>query len=244
MRLVALLLAAALPLFTSSGASPLLPPATGPLWAVLCAGSKGWGNYRHQANVYHAYQVLISRGVPAANIITFAYDDIANNVLNPTKGIVVNKPGGPDVYAGVVLDYTRGSVTPHNFLSVLRAGNIQCATGPLEKGACSKRVLGGGRSSRVFLFFSDHGDGGILAFPSDTLSAADLMPAVRASQAGGLFSEIVIYTEACDSGSMFDNLLMPNETGIYAVTSTTAFELGYACDYDGGRYSYVHLYCY
>lgn len=26
-------------------------------WAVLVAGSSGWGNYRHQADVYHAYQV-------------------------------------------------------------------------------------------------------------------------------------------------------------------------------------------
>lgn len=26
-------------------------------WAVLVAGSNGWGNYRHQADVFHAYQV-------------------------------------------------------------------------------------------------------------------------------------------------------------------------------------------
>ena len=26
-------------------------------WAVLVAGSSGWGNYRHQADVFHAYQV-------------------------------------------------------------------------------------------------------------------------------------------------------------------------------------------
>lgn len=26
-------------------------------WALLVAGSAGWGNYRHQADVYHAHQV-------------------------------------------------------------------------------------------------------------------------------------------------------------------------------------------
>ena len=26
-------------------------------WAVLVAGSRGWDNYRHQADVCHAYQV-------------------------------------------------------------------------------------------------------------------------------------------------------------------------------------------
>ena len=31
----------------------------GKLWAVLVAGSEGWDNYRHQADVCHAYQVKI-----------------------------------------------------------------------------------------------------------------------------------------------------------------------------------------
>ena len=29
----------------------------GQLWAVLVAASRGWDNYRHQADVCHAYQV-------------------------------------------------------------------------------------------------------------------------------------------------------------------------------------------
>ena len=28
-------------------------------WAVLIAGSSGYGNYRHQADVCHAYQIMI-----------------------------------------------------------------------------------------------------------------------------------------------------------------------------------------
>ena len=49
------------------------------IWAVLVAGSKGWENYRHQADVAHAYHVLINHGVSPNRIITFMYDDIANN---------------------------------------------------------------------------------------------------------------------------------------------------------------------
>ncbi|VVA38348.1 PREDICTED: vacuolar-processing enzyme, partial [Prunus dulcis] len=30
----------------------------GTRWAVLVAGSSGYGNYRHQADVCHAYQLL------------------------------------------------------------------------------------------------------------------------------------------------------------------------------------------
>ncbi len=37
-------------------------PAGGQKWAVLVAGSNGWGNYRHQADVCHSYQVLINHG--------------------------------------------------------------------------------------------------------------------------------------------------------------------------------------
>lgn len=38
-------------------------------WAVLVAGSKGWDNYRHQADVCHAFHLLRSRGIPEANIV-------------------------------------------------------------------------------------------------------------------------------------------------------------------------------
>ncbi len=61
-------------------------------WAVLVAGSNTYSNYRHQADVYHAYQILKKNGFPQDRIITFAYDDIANNIKNPFKGKVFNKP--------------------------------------------------------------------------------------------------------------------------------------------------------
>ncbi|KER20455.1 hypothetical protein T265_11002 [Opisthorchis viverrini] len=48
-------------------------------WVLLGADSKSWDNYRHQTNVYHAYQIVRANKIPAENIITFAYDDIANN---------------------------------------------------------------------------------------------------------------------------------------------------------------------
>merc|ERR1711971_217642 len=38
-------------------------------WAVLVAGSKGWDNYRHQADVCHAFHLLVKRGVPEENIV-------------------------------------------------------------------------------------------------------------------------------------------------------------------------------
>ena len=48
-------------------------------WAVLVAGSNGWYNYRHQADVCHAYQILHKNGIPDSNIIVMMYDDLAKN---------------------------------------------------------------------------------------------------------------------------------------------------------------------
>ena len=92
-------------------------------WAVLVAGSNTWSNYRHQSDVFHAYQVLKKNGFSQDRIITFAFDDIANNIKNPFKGKVYNKPSGSnpgvDVYQGVVIDYKGASVDPAVFLQVL-----------------------------------------------------------------------------------------------------------------------------
>jgi legumain len=70
-------------------------------WALLVAGSKGYHNYRHQANICHAYQILRRGGLEDENIIVFMYHDIANHLENPRPGIIINKPNGSDVYHGV-----------------------------------------------------------------------------------------------------------------------------------------------
>merc|ERR1712232_307938 len=98
--------------------------ASGAHWAVLVAGSNSYSNYRHQADVCHAYQVVKSHGIPEDHIIVMAYDDIANNSRNPFPGQIFNKPSasgvaGTDVYAGCKIDYSGKDVTPENFQKVL-----------------------------------------------------------------------------------------------------------------------------
>ncbi|KER18696.1 hypothetical protein T265_15884, partial [Opisthorchis viverrini] len=58
-----------------------------------------------QADVFHAYQLVRKNNVPAKNIITFAYDDIASNPKNPFKGKVFHDYEHRDVYNGVEIDY-------------------------------------------------------------------------------------------------------------------------------------------
>ena len=84
------------------------------MWVLLVAGSNGWFNYRHQADVCHAYQIVAAHGVPDDHIIVMMYDDIEN----PTPGKIINHPNGIDVYHGVPKDYVCGSVRPDIFLQV------------------------------------------------------------------------------------------------------------------------------
>lgn len=157
-------------------------------WAVLVAGSNTYSNYRHQADVFHSYQMLVKNGFDPSKIITFAYDDIANSSSNPFKGKVFNKPTysnpGVDVYDGIKLDYTKGDVTPKNFLAVLE-GNSTVTKG--------KRVLESGPNDNVFIFFSDHGAVGLIAFPSEYLYANSLLDSF--AKMTGKYNKIVFYLE-------------------------------------------------
>jgi len=204
----------------------------GKIWALLVAGSNEYFNYRHQADVCHAYQILHRNGIPDENIIVMMYDDIAYNEENPTKGIIINQPNGSDVYGGVLKDYTGESVNSTNFLKVL--------TGDAEgmRGIGSGRVIKSGPNDHVFVNFVDHGAPGLLAFPSDELYADDLIKALRKITVNRQFAQLVFYVEACESGSMFDNLL-PDDLNIFAVTAADPHESSYACYYDSTRQTYL-----
>ena len=190
-------------------------------WALIVAGSNGWYNYRHQADVCHAYQILHKHGIPDENIVVMMYDDIANSTNNPTPGIIINKPGGNDVYHGVPKDYTGEAVTPENFLKVLKGDKEGL------RGAGSGKVIDSGPDDNVFIFFADHGAPNIIAFPSDELHAKDLNAAIQYMYAQKKYRQMVIYIEACESGSMF------------ATTAANGAESSYACYYDDERQTYL-----
>ncbi|KAG2452806.1 hypothetical protein HYH02_003035 [Chlamydomonas schloesseri] len=189
-------------------------------WALLVAGSAGWGNYRHQADVCHAYQVLLRGGLRPAHMVTMMYDDIAHDPENPFPGQVFNSPGGPDVYGGVRVDYRGADVSAAVFLAVL--GGNASALPPGTRG--SGRVLASGPFDRVFVFYSDHGAPGVLGMPSGSFLYADeLVGALQRKWQHRGYKEAVLYIEACESGSMFEGLLPP-DIGAYATTASNAME--------------------
>jgi legumain len=181
-------------------------------YAVLVAGSSGYSNYRHQADVCHAYQVVRSKGIPAENIVVMAYDDIANNPSNPFPGQLFNKPTpagtpGTDVYAGCNIDYKGADVTPANFVNVLT-------------GQGSGKVLTSTSEDNVFIFFSDHGAAGLIAFPTQEMHVSEFQGALQTMSDKKMFNKLTFYLETCESGSMFVNMNIPGVYGLSAANPT------------------------
>ncbi|CAN8320111.1 unnamed protein product [Cochlearia groenlandica] len=191
--------------------------SSGTKWAVLIAGSNGYWNYRHQADVCHAYQLLRKGGVKEENIVVFMYDDIAMNKENPRPGTIINNPHGNDVYNGVPKDYTGDDVNVDNLFAVI-LGNKTALKGG------SGKVVDSGPHDHIFIYYSDHGGPGVLGMPtSPHLYANDLNDVLKKKHASGTYKSLVFYLEACESGSIFEGIL-PEGLNIYVTTASNAKE--------------------
>ena len=149
--------------FVAAALAGYVSAAVSDHWAVLVAGSNTYGNYRHQADVAHAYTILKSQGFLPEQIIYMAYDDIADNSNNPFPGKLFNKTNGPNVYDASVVDYKAKDVTAAKFLAVL--------TG--DEATAGGKVLKSNENSEVFVYYTDHGATNLVAFPSGGYLYAD-----------------------------------------------------------------------
>ncbi|RWR87505.1 Peptidase C13 [Cinnamomum micranthum f. kanehirae] len=189
----------------------------GTRWAVLVAGSSGYENYRHQADVCHAYQILKKGGLKVENIVVFMFDDIAASPFNPRPGVIINNPNGSDVYAGVPKDYTGNDVNAKNLYAVLLGKKEEVEGG-------SGKVVASGPNDRIFIYYSDHGGPGVLGMPNlPLLYANNFIDVLKKKHGSGGYKEMVIYVEACESGSLFEGL-MPDDIKTYVTTASNAEE--------------------
>ncbi|XP_073222055.1 vacuolar-processing enzyme-like [Cicer arietinum] len=193
----------------------------GTKWAFLVAGSNGIENYRHQADVCHAYQVLKSGGLKDENIIVMMFDDIANHNKNPRPGVIINSPNGPNVYQGVPKDYTGHNVNPTNFFAVLN-GDTSYTIGGTGK------VLNTTSNDSIFIYMVSHGTIHALDMINEGyIWGVDLVIALKKKHDALSYKKMVIYIESCFSGSIFDDIL-PDNIGIYATTASNGEENSFA----------------
>jgi len=149
----------------------------------------------------------------------FMKDDIAYNKLNKNLGVIINRPGGPNVYPGVPKDYTGNNLNASIFLDVLAGKDIHVG---------SRKTLNTGPNDRIFIYFADHGGPGVSLFGRGMLHATNLTNTIVQMHNQKRFKEMVIYWESCHSGSMFQNLL-PNDINVYAMSASSPNQESYAC---------------
>lgn len=98
-----------------------------------------------------------------------------------------------------------------------------------KNGGSTGRVIAAGPDDRIFVFYSDHGAPGILGMPSGNFLYADqLHRAIKHRAKTHGFKEMVMYIEACESGSMFEGVL-EDDLNVYATTAANGQESSWGC---------------
>ncbi|KER20771.1 hypothetical protein T265_15245, partial [Opisthorchis viverrini] len=195
-------------------------------------------DYRGKANIYHAYYVLGANKIPAENIITFAYDDIAKHLKNPVKGKVFNDYEHEDVYKGVVIDYRgkldKAAYGTTRFLQRLTnpvyLGNIIIRYSfpgllvvpsrarwrhpkPPFKTTVTFLFTNSGPDDNIFIYYTGHDGVPSISFPSGALDAAEFSEILVYMYANKMYKHMVLYMDARFSGSIFHDIL-PSDVGI------------------------------
>ena len=125
-------------------------------YAVLVQGSKGFYNYRHQADVLNMYQLLRKGGFDDDHIILILDGSLNNEKDNPEPGVVRASIDGPDLMGGTtpgsgmvkaVVDYDAASLSPRDISDILLG----------RKSEHLPVVLTGDVETNVFFYWSGHG---------------------------------------------------------------------------------------
>lgn len=186
-------------------------------WALLIAGSTGWENYRHQADVLYVYRMLRNNGYPDDHIVLILADDIASSEMNPAKGYVFDI-NGKDLYAGAEIDYRLAELMPDDVAEILA-------------GRSSDRlpeVIKAGSNDNILVFWSGHGQPGGLCWDknllSDTFTTARMSELLRTMSAAGCYRKMLWLIETCYSGSVAKAAETLNAPHVMMITAANADE--------------------
>ena len=188
-------------------------------WALLIAASKGWDNYRFQADVFSMYQILKQHGYDDDHIILICEDDVAYHAKNPEQGVLRVSDDGENLYDASAIDYKLSDLAPNDI-------------GDILQGFSSERLpktINSDENDNVFIFWSSHGSSsGTFDFGGEesisyehfktylsSMPHRKLLFAVEACYSGGL-------GEYCEGlpGVLFVTAASPNEPSRASVWSS------------------------
>ena len=190
-------------------------------WALLVAGSKGWSNYRHQADVLNVYQALKRCGWNDDHIVLIMQDDMAFDGNNVHPGVISSSPGGPNLYADVVLDYRADTLEIADIKDII--------TG--RKSPHLPYVLDTDEGSDILIYWTGHGRPGYFCWMDESagFSAEQLRGGLSELEAAGNYRKILICAEPCYSASVVK--ATEGLKGVLGIASASDTEFSFADNY-------------
>ena len=186
-------------------------------YAVLVAASKGWKNYRHQADVLGMYHYLKGKGYDDDHIILIMADDIASNEKNPSQGVVRREIGGDNLYKDLQIDYKLDDLGLEGLKQILTC----------DPSEAYPVTLGSSENDNVLFFWSGHGTQKGWKWKEDEDLNADF---ARSMFSDMQFRKMFAVVETCYSGVVAQDctgipgLLMMTAANPYETSKADAFD--------------------
>jgi len=195
-------------------------------YALIVHASEGFTNYRHLADALNVYQLLRHHGFDDDHIILIADRSIADDPKNPEPGVVRTSPDGPDLMAGVQIDYDAAKLTARDVADIL-AGQ-QSDRLPV--------VIPPDAGHNVLVYWSGHGlnreQGGADEFAwrdapaGQGLSGTLMWQTVSRMQRQAAFRKLLIVAEPCYGERVIKEL--EGIPGVLAIAGANAQEQSWA----------------
>lgn len=183
-------------------------------WALLVAGSKGWSNYRFQADVFAMYHILKKAGYADDHIVLIMEDDLANSTDNKyDRGAVRTSETGANLYAPEAIDYKLTSLSPSDI-------------GDILQGKSSERlpqVIKAEPEDNIFVFWSSHGSPGSLDFGGTANMSYTQMKQMLEQTP---HRKMLMAVEACYSGGLGN--ACTGLPGVLFITAANPYETSHA----------------
>ncbi|MBO7113846.1 MAG: hypothetical protein J6V95_01605 [Bacteroidaceae bacterium] len=199
--------------FSANEGNNLNYPPLNDRWALLIAASKGWANYRFQADVFAMYQLLRQHGYPEDHIVLICQDDVARHKNNPYQNALYVSESGMNVYNQSAIDYHLDQLTPNDINDILQG----------KESERLPHVLRPTANDNVFIFWTSHGSPGSLEFGgAQTMTYRKMKEILE----GTPHRKLLFALEACYSGGLGE--YCQGLHGALFITAATPYESSHA----------------
>lgn len=187
---------------------------------LLIAGSRGWNNYRHQADVMAMSKLLHTD--PENVVMTMISNDVVNHRYNPYPGQLFNTLKHTPEYNVYNKDYINSTkITLGSMKELMSHYNFT-------------------RNDIVMIYYNDHGAPGLLCSPKnrDTDNSEFFADDVEEylKELSQQVGKILFIIESCYSGSVGKYISIPN---VFTISAANSIQSSYASKYSNELSTFV-----